>query len=93
MKMEENLQTNSSNFDTIRKPMHIVKHAKNIANKIYKKDENLPAFTLFAKTDKSEINRAKFNLYSLLTSMYDKKMSMDDFKDTALSWNKITGEK
>ena len=59
---------------------------KSLAKRIYIKGKNLPAFTLAISDDKFTINRARFNLYSLLIPVHDREKVLDDFWYLALEW-------
>ena len=68
------------------------KDLKSLAARIYIKGANLPAFTLTVKDDKFTINRARFNLYSLLIPVHDREKVMDDFWYLALEWQTLAGK-
>lgn len=65
---------------------------KALAKRIYIKGINLPAFTLTIKTDKYTINRARFNIHSLLIPVHDRKVAMDEFEKAAKAWRNLSGK-
>ena len=50
----------------------------------------MPAFTLAEKGDKYSINRARFNLYSLLIPVHNRRKAMGEFKEAALEWRNLS---
>ena len=58
-----------------------------VASRI-KREENLPSFTDITNKDKSYINKARFNLYSLLMPISERETAVRDFVDVTKYWLK-----
>ena len=62
-----------------------------LAGKIYQ-NTGLPSFTPYVQSDKTLINKAKFNLYSLLMPVHDEEMAIQEFKFPVLKWGELIAQ-
>ena len=62
-----------------------------VASRIFR-EENLPNFTSITGKDKSYINVARYNLFSLLMPIHDREVGLGEFVQVANEWNKKIGE-
>ena len=68
-------------------PCYQLNDAEKVSKKL-NKNGNLPNFTSISNRSKSEINRARFNLYSLLLPIHDRKVALQEFVDLSCCWEK-----
>ena len=65
-------------------------NSKEVAQRIYIKDKNLPNFTGITSEDKSKINIARYNLYSLLIPIHNREKAIKEFFDVCGDWSQLS---
>ena len=70
-------------------PFYKLNPLKEVAEKIYKV-EHLPSFTGITHKDKHLINRARYNLFSLLIPIHDRETALKEFVAVSSEWLRLT---
>ena len=65
-------------------------NSKEVAQRIYIQDKNLPNFTGITSEDKSKINIARYNLYSLLIPIHSREKAIKEFFDVCGHWSELS---